>query len=153
MIDSLISIYARILLGYFIYTQFHNGQVLRLNICYVNYSAMLQDGSIEAMQNNTITIHGVLKPTTMNFLVTLWQCVFDKNISNPAVLQQPTNDVPEAKGHRFKWSLDKSKIFIDCVEELKKKDIGMFFIPLILSIIHLYCIRHTAKQKTIGDGF
>ena len=84
------------------------------------------------MQNNTITIHGVLNPTTMNFLATLWQCVFGKNISNPAVLQQPTNDVPEAKRHRFKWSPDKHKIFIDCVEELKKEGIGMFFIPLIL---------------------
>ena len=88
---------------------------------------MLQDGSIEAMQNNTITIHGVLKATTMNFLATLWQCVFGKNIHNPAEVQQPTNDVPEAKRRRFNWSLDLHKIFTDCVKELKKEGIGMFF--------------------------
>ena len=42
------------------------------------------------------------------------------------VLQQPTNDVPEAKRYRFKWSTDKQKIFIDCVEELKKKGIACY---------------------------
>ena len=79
--------------------------------------------------------------------------MFGKNIRNPAEVQQPTNDVPEAKRRRFNWSLDLHKIFTDCVKELKKEGIGMFFIPLILSIIHLYCIRHTANQETIGDSF
>uniref|UniRef100_A0A7N2R4A9 Uncharacterized protein n=1 Tax=Quercus lobata TaxID=97700 RepID=A0A7N2R4A9_QUELO len=67
--------------------------------------------------------NGTSKPIPMNILVAFWRYVFRKNIRNPAEVQQPMNDFPEAKKPRFRWRPEFHKIFTDCVEELKKEGI------------------------------
>lgn len=96
--------------------------------------------------------NGASKPIPMDIFVALWQYVFRKNIRNPAEVQQPTNDVPKAKKPPFHWPPKYHKIFTDCVEELKKEGISMFFSPLILiyhSFVLYFVTLLTRKQLEI----